>query len=110
MLVDELGVPVSNEQKRIAVEPCHGTLEPNAAGQIDRDRHIVLAHMIQEGVLESVRMCCSHDRSPWTSSTPDGQQSHSLPTGSRCARVVPQRLLSRTTLEPALPLPLGGAA
>src|SRR3954467_9578526 len=24
--------------------------------------------MLQEGVLESVRMRCSHDRSPWTSS------------------------------------------
>ena len=44
MLVDELGVPVSNEQKRIAVEPGRGALEPNAVGQKDRDRHIVLAH------------------------------------------------------------------
>src|SRR4051794_24690811 len=68
-LVDELGVPVSNEQKRIAVEPGHGALEANAAGQKDRDRHIVLAHMLQEGVLESVRMRCSHDRSPWTPHT-----------------------------------------
>src|SRR3954465_13926850 len=69
MLVDELRLPVSNEQKRIAVEPGHGALEPNAAGQKDRDRHIVLAHMLQEGVLESVRMRCSHDRSPWTPHT-----------------------------------------
>src|SRR5215207_11288385 len=70
MLVDELGVPVSNEQKRIAVEPCHGTLEPNAVGQKDRDRHIVLAHMLQERVLERVRMRCGHDQSPWMSSHP----------------------------------------
>src|SRR3954465_4251305 len=53
---------------RIAVEPGHGALEANAAGQKDRDWHIVLADMLQEGVLESVRMRCSHDRSPWTSS------------------------------------------
>src|SRR5215212_1588117 len=65
VLVDELLLPVSNEQKRIAVEPCHEALEPNAPDQEDRDRHIVLAHVIQEGVLESLRVFCGHDRSSW---------------------------------------------
>src|SRR6185436_6298201 len=44
----------------------HGALEANSVGQKDRDWHIVLAHVLQEGVVKSVRVRCSHDRSPWT--------------------------------------------
>jgi len=54
-LVDELRLPASNEQKRVAVEFSHRTLELNATGQEDRDRDFVLAHVIQERVLERLR-------------------------------------------------------
>ena len=56
MLVDELRLPVSNEQKRIAVEFSHTTLELNATGQEDRHWHVVLAHVFQERALESLRI------------------------------------------------------
>ena len=46
-------------------------VEPSSTGDTRRrDRQIVLAHMLQEGVLECLRMCCIHERSPWTSSHP----------------------------------------
>ena len=60
MLVDELRLPVSNEQRGIAVEPCHVALELNPIRQIDRDRDFVLAHVFQKGVLESLRMFYGH--------------------------------------------------
>src|SRR3954465_13511113 len=85
---------------RIAVEPGHGALEANAAGQKDRDWHIVLAHMLQEGVLESVRMRCRHNRSPWTSSTPVGQRSRSLPRDQRQSTIL--RVCPARRTEPRL--------
>jgi len=64
MLVDELRLPVSNEQKRIPVEFSHITLELDATGQIDRDRDFVLAQVIQERVLKRLRAVSSHCSSP----------------------------------------------
>ena len=52
VFVDEFRLPVSNEQRGIAVEPCHVALELNPIRQIDRDRDFVLAQVIQERVLE----------------------------------------------------------
>src|SRR3954464_12618234 len=60
VLVDEVGLTISPEQNGIAVEPCHITLKPDAIGQKDRDQDLVLAQVLQHGVLERVRALYDH--------------------------------------------------
>ena len=83
MLIDELLLPIPNEQDGIAVERCHIALEPNAIGQKDRDRNFVLAEVTQEGVLESLRVIWGHHRSSRQESTHTASTSRGLPMGSR---------------------------
>jgi hypothetical protein len=64
-LYDKLGLAVPPEHKRKAVERCYRTLELDAVRQKGRDRHLVLAQMLQNRVLKrmgSIRKRIIH---PW---------------------------------------------
>ena len=60
MFVDDLGLTVPPEQRRIAVEPRHVSLKPHTVGQEDRDWNRVLAQVLQNRVLERLRTFWSH--------------------------------------------------
>ena len=65
VLVDELRLVVPAEHKRVAVEPCYMTLKPHAVGQKDRDRNLVLAQVLQNRILERLRVSWTrHDALP----------------------------------------------
>ena len=49
MLVDELGLAIATKQDGIAVEPSHIALKADPIDQKDRDRHLVLASVLQKG-------------------------------------------------------------
>jgi len=51
VLIDELRVTVAAQQDAEVVKPRHDALQLHAVDQKDRERRLVPAHMVQEGVL-----------------------------------------------------------
>src|SRR6476619_3579521 len=52
MLVDKLRVPVASQEHAEVIEPGHDALQLHSVHQEDRERCLVLANMVEEGVLE----------------------------------------------------------
>src|SRR6478735_585254 len=52
MLVDKLRVPVAPQEHAEVIEPGHDALQLHSVHQEDRERCLVLADMVEEGVLE----------------------------------------------------------
>ncbi len=60
VLVDELGMAVAAEQDAEVVEPGHNALQLDAVDQENRERGLVLAHAVEESVLEVLRTLARH--------------------------------------------------
>lgn len=103
MLVDELRQALPTEQNRIAVEPRHGALEPNAIRQEHRDRNLVLAQVLQECVLECLRVTRAHPHSPEPHSVALQSALLSPQGGPEWERFTPAlRFAARGAVDPAL--------
>src|SRR5262249_30903675 len=60
VLVDELRMCIPSQQDREIVEPSHAALQPDAVHQKDRHRHLVLADVVQEDILNVLGFFSSH--------------------------------------------------
>src|SRR5437588_11873828 len=62
VLVDELRVPVAPQQHAKIVEPGHHALQLDAVHQEYRERRLVLAYVVEEGVLQVLGAVGRHRR------------------------------------------------
>src|SRR5262249_35252091 len=58
VLVDELRMPVTAQEHAEIVEPGNDALQLDAIDEESRERNLVLAHVVQERVLQAWRTVC----------------------------------------------------
>jgi hypothetical protein len=60
MLVNQLGMPIPTQQDRKVVKPSDYALELNPVHQEHRHRSLLLPHMVQENILNILRLLVGH--------------------------------------------------